>query len=217
MKKLALFFTLIPVLIFAGENEQKIEAPISSVIVYLTGGEISHKKQITLNPGRNELVFVGLSAHLIPKSIQFTGTGDFALLAISSRIDFLYGQKKSDVRIKQVQDSMIVMEDALAITRGNIDAYNREKNLLEMNRVVNGGTDGVSAAELKATSDFYVQRLMEINAEVVKLSRKEINQQEIYDRLSMQYAALNQGDNPPMAEVTILVNNATAAKIISDV
>ena len=217
MKKLALLFTLIPALIFAGENEQKIEAPISSVIVYLTGGEISHKKQITLNPGRNELVFVGLSAHLIPKSIQFTGTGDFALLAISSRIDFLYGQKKSDVRIKQVQDSMIMMEDALAITRGNIDAYNREKNLLEMNRVVNGGTDGVTAAELKATSDFYVQRLMEINVEMVKLSRKEVNQQEIYDRLSLQYQALNQRDNPPMAEVTILVNNATAAKIISDV
>lgn len=207
---------MIPSLLFAGENEQKIEAPIHSVIVYLTGGEVAHKKQITLAPGRNELIFVGLSAHLIPKSIQFTGTGDFALLAISSRIDYLYGQKKSDVRIKQVQDSMIMMEDALAITRGNIDAYNREKNMLEMNRVIDGGTDGVTAAELRATSDFYVARLMEINAEIVKLNRKETNQQELFDRLSLQYHELNQRDNPPMAEITILVNNATAAKIISE-
>lgn len=220
MKKLILVPIAIgialPSLLFGGENEQKIEAPISSVIIYLTGGEVSHKKQITLAPGRNELVFVGLSAHLIPKSIQFTGSGDFALLAISSRIDYLYGQKKSDVRIKQVQDSMIMMEDALAITRGNIDAYNREKQMLEMNRLVSGGNDGVTAAELKATADFYVTRLMEINVEVVKLSRKETTQQEVYDRLTQQYYALNQRENPPMAEITILVNNATSAKIISD-
>lgn len=215
-KKLILLFAVLPSLLFAGENEQKVEAPISSVIVYLTGGEISHKKQITLAPGRNELVFVGLSAHLIPKSIQFTGTGDFALLAMSSRIDYLYGQKKSDVRIQQVKDSMILMEDALAITRGNIDAYNREKQMLEMNRLVTGGNDGVTAAELKATADFYVTRLMEINAEVVKLTRKETNQREVYDRLTQQYYALNKRENPPMAEVTILVNNATSAKIISD-
>lgn len=214
--KLFFILAMIPAFLFAGENEQKIEAPISSVIVYLTGGEVSHKKQITLAPGRNELVFVGLSAHLIPKSIQFTGTGDFSLLAISSRIDYLYGQKKSDVRIKQVQDSMILMEDALAITRGNIDAYNREKQMLEMNRLVSGGNDGVTALELKATADFYVTRLMEINTELVKLSRKETNQQELYDRLSLQYNALNQRENPPMAEITILVNNQTAAKIISD-
>lgn len=216
MKKLILLLAMLPSLLFAGENEQKIEAPISSVIVYLTGGEISHKKQITLAPGRNELVFVGLSAHLIPKSIQFTGTGDFALLAMSSRIDYLFGQKKSDVRIQQVKDSMILMEDALAITRGNIDAYNREKQMLEMNRLVTGGNDGVTAAELKATADFYVTRLMEINAEVVKLTRKETNQQEVYDRLTQQYYSLNKRENPPMAEVTILVNNATSAKIISD-
>lgn len=217
MKKLIFLLAFIPSFLFAGENEQKIEAPISSVIIYLTGGEVAHKKQVTLAPGRNELIFVGLSAHLIPKSIQFTGSGDFALLAISSRIDYLFGQKKSDARIKQVQDSMVMMEDNLAITRGNIDAYNRERQMLELNRVVDGGADGVSAAELRATSDFYVQRLIEINAEIVKLQRKETNQREVYNRLSQQYGALNQRENPPMAEVTILVNNPTSAKVVSDV
>ena len=217
MKKLLAAIALVPVLLFAGENEQKIDAPISSVIVYLSGGEIMHKKQVTLVPGRNELVFVGLSSHLIPKSIQFSGTGDFALLAISSRIDYLFGQKKSDIRIKQVLDSMIVMEDALSITRGNIDAYTRERTMLDQNRVVDGGADGVSAAELKATSDFYVTRMMEINAEIVKLNRKATNQQEILDRLTLQYDELNQRDNPPMAEITILVNNATTASLVSQV
>lgn len=216
MKKLILLLALAPSLLFAGDNEQKIEAPISSVIVYLTGGEVAHKKQVTLAPGRNELIFVGLSAHLIPKSIQFTGTGDIALLAISSRIDYLFGQKKSDARIKQVQDSMILFEDNLAITRGNIDAYTREKSMLEVNQRV-GGDKGATAAELKASADFYLLRMIEINTELVKLRRKEKDQQDLYNRLTQQYYALNQRENPPMAEITVLVNNPGAAKVISDV
>lgn len=217
MRKIILLLTaLLPSLLFAGDAEQKIEAPISSVIVYLTGGEIAHKKQITISPGRNELVFVGLSSHLIPKSIQFTATGDVSVLAISSRIDYLYGQKKQDERMKQVSDSMILVEDQLAVTRGNIDAYTREKSMLDVNQKV-GGDKGTTAAELKLSADFYVQRIMEINAELVKLRRKEKDQQELYNRLTQQYYALNQRENPPMAEITVLLNNAAAAKTISDV
>lgn len=216
MNKFLLMLLVIPTLMRAEDNEQKIEAPITSVMVYLSGAEIAHKKQITLAPGRNELIFIGLSSHLIARSIQFTGTGDIALLAISSRVDYLYGQKKADVRVKQVQDSMIMMEDALAITRGNIDAYTREKSMLEVNQKV-GGEKGATAAELKASADFYVQRLMEINAELVKLRRKEKDQQELYTRLTQQYYALNQREHPPMGEITILVNNNAAAKSLCDV
>ena len=96
----------------AGDNEQKIEAPITSVTVYLTGVEIAHEKTISLQPGRNELHFVGLTSKLIPKSIQFTATGDVSILAISNRIDYLFGQKKNDVRLNQLNDSLSMMDDA---------------------------------------------------------------------------------------------------------
>lgn len=41
--------------VFAGDDDQKVQPEISSVIVYLTGAEIMHKQPVTLNPGRNEL------------------------------------------------------------------------------------------------------------------------------------------------------------------
>jgi uncharacterized protein (TIGR02231 family) len=216
MKNLILLLLSIPFAGFAQDHKQQIETPVSSVIVYLTGGEFMHKKQLTLSPGRNELVFVGLSAHLIAKSIQFTASGDVAVLAISNRVDYLFGQKKSDEKMKIVLDSMIMMEDALAVTRGNLDAYSRERTMLEQNQKV-GGVNGATAAELKASADFYVQRLMEINAEMVKLNRKQKNQQDVYNRLSQQYYSMNRREHPPMAEITVLVNNNTAAKLVSDI
>lgn len=206
-----------PFALRAGDNEQKIEAPITSVVVYLTGVEIVHQKNVSLQPGRNELHFVGLTSKLVPKSIQFTATGDVALLAISNRIDYLFGQKKNDARLKQLNDSLEMMNDAMATTQGMIEAYEKEKAMLDANRSIGGSDKGVANAELKLNADFYFARTVEINSELVKLRRKESNQQEIVTRLSWQVNEANQRTNPPMGEIIILVNVGGAAKIDSKV
>jgi uncharacterized protein (TIGR02231 family) len=207
----------LPVKIFAGENEQRVESPITSVIVYLSGAEVTHTKHITLTPGRNELHFVGLSSKLLPKSIQFTTTGDVSLLAISNRIDYLYGQKKNDSRAQQLNDSLIMMSDALAITMGQIEAYQKEKQMLDANQSIGGTDKGVVPADLKITADFYFQRTLEINTELVKLRRKQVQQQDIVNRLNAQYYEANQRASPPMGEITVLVNAGGSIKMETDI
>ncbi len=206
-----------PFALHAADNEQKIEAPITSVVVYLTGVELIHQKTVALQPGRNELHFVGLTSKLVPKSIQFTATGEVALLAISNRIDYLFGQKKNDVRLKQLNDSLDMLTDAIGITRGTIEAYEKEKIMLDANRSIGGNDKGVASAELKLNADFYFARTVEINTELVKLRRKEANQQEILTRLSWQTNEANARTNPPMGEIIVLVNVTSAVKFDSKV
>jgi uncharacterized protein (TIGR02231 family) len=205
------------VALFAGDNEQKIEAPITGVTVYLTGVEVKHEKTITLQPGRNELHFIGLTSKLIPKSIQLTATGEVSLLAISNKIDYLYGQKKNDARLNQLNDSLAIMNDAYSTTSGQIEAYQNEKLLLAANRSIGGNNNGVSSAELKLNADFAFTRTTEINTELVKLNRKQVNQQEIITRLTYQVNEANQRTNPPMGEVIVLVTCSAVAKIESKI
>jgi uncharacterized protein (TIGR02231 family) len=199
----------------AGDNEQKIEAPITSVVVYLSGVEIAHSKTATLQPGRNELHFVGLTSKLIPKSIQFTATGDVSVLAISNRIDYLFGQKKNDARLDQLNDSLELLNDAFAVTDGQIEAYQKEKAMLDANQKIGGSNTGVAPADLKLSADFYVTRTTEINTELVKLRRKQTKQQEIINRLNYQVSEANQRTNPPMGEIIVLVNVTSAVKFES--
>ena len=203
--------------VFAGDDEQKVQPEISSVIVYLTGAEIMHKQSVILNPGRNELVFVGLSSKLLPKSIQFTGSGDVSVLAISNRVDYLFGQKKSDERVKQLNDSLILMQDQYDVTQGQIEALEGEKQLLNANHRIGGSEKGVTAAELKLNADFYVARVAEINADLVKMRRKNVNQQSIITRIRLQLAEANRATNPPMGEIRVLLNNGVAAKVTSQI
>ncbi len=214
---LFLFLLPTPYFLRAGDNEQKIEAPIKSVVVYLTGVEVVHEKTVSLMPGRNELHFVGLTSKLIPKSIQFVASGEVSLLAISNRIDYIYGQKKNDVRIDQLNDSLALLSDGIAITRGQIEAYEKEKQMLDANRSIGGADKGVSNAELRLNADFYFSRITEINTELVKLRRKETKQQEIVNRISYQVNEANQRTNPPMGEIIVLVNVSAAAKMDSKI
>ncbi|MGL4596769.1 MAG: DUF4139 domain-containing protein [Bacteroidia bacterium] len=208
---------LAPTILRADDNKQKIETEPASITIFLTGAEVLHKKQVTLAPGRNELVFVGLSSKLIPKSIQFTASGSVSLLAISNRIDYIFGQKKNDVRINQINDSLEQISDALEILSGQIEAFESEKNLLRANQNMSGKEKSLSAAELKLSADFYRSRITEINTEMVKLRRKQDQQSEIQNRLSMQLNEANRRTNPPMGEITILVNVTGSAKITSDI
>ncbi|MCU0434953.1 MAG: DUF4139 domain-containing protein [Bacteroidia bacterium] len=217
MKKLFLLLLLSPLCMWGGENEQRIEADIKSAIVYLNGAEVMHSKQITLQPGRNELRFVGISSYMIPKSIQFTASGSVSLLAISNRIDYLYGQIKSDARVRQLSDSLDQMNDQYGILGGQIDAFTKEKQLLDANQRMSGTEKGISAAELKLSADFYRSRITEINTEIIKLQRRQNRMSETINRLSAQLNRETSNQNPPMAEITVLVNVTGGVKLVSDI
>src|SRR6185436_12920097 len=123
------FASLLSLQLSAGDNEQIIEAPITAVTVYLTGVEVAHEKTISLQPGRNELHFIGLTSKLVPKSIQFTATGEVSVLAISNRVDYIFGQKKNDARVNQLNDSLTLLSDQSAVTTAQIDAYVKEQQM----------------------------------------------------------------------------------------
>ena len=86
MKKLLfLFCCLLPIGMYCQNNEsiQEVNVPVQSAIIYLYGAEVSHTKQLTLNSGRNKIIFTGLSPKLNAKSIQVNASGGVSILAIA--------------------------------------------------------------------------------------------------------------------------------------
>jgi uncharacterized protein (TIGR02231 family) len=189
----------------ATESIQEINTPIQSAIIYLYGAEVSHSKQISLNPGKNKIVFTGLSPKLTAKSIQVNVSSDVSILAISDAINYMSNQKESG-RIKQLRDSAAILSDALSIINNEKDAYTTEKNMLLKNDAIGGNEKGVSIAELKLAADFYRSRIKEINDELFKLNQKTIRLNESFSKINQQLAELNAKNNQPSAEITVLLS-----------
>ena len=219
MKKVAVVFTLIFANIsttFAQttETSQEVNVPVQSVIIYLYGAEVSQSKTVTLNPGRNKIIFTGLSPKLDSKSIQVSASGQVAILAISDAINYLANQKESD-RIKTIKDSVTILSDGINQSNNDKDAFVIEKNMLLKNESIGGQDKGVAIAELKLAADFYRARIKEINIEISKLDKKNSLLQESLNKLNQQLYELNAKNNQPTAEVSILISST--AKISSSI
>ena len=190
------------------ESTQEVSTPVQSAIIYLYGAEVNHSKQVTLNSGRNKIVFVGLSAKLDSKSIQVNATGDVSILAISDVINYMANQKES-IKIKQLKDSALLLNDVISQLNNDKDAFVTEKNMLLVNDKIGGNEKGVAIAELKLAADFYRSRIKEINAEVFKLDKKTIQLNEVLSKTNQQLRELNAKNNQPTSEITILLSSAT--------
>jgi len=189
---------------FANDPTREIVVPVQSVIVYLDGAEISQSKKISLTPGRNMLVFTGLSQKLISKSIQVNVGSDVSILSVSDQINYL--AKQEDIpRVKQLKDSVQVLNDDLVELANDQDAYDTEKKLLLENKNLSGKDKSMAVNDLKALADFYLARIKEVNDAVSGLEKKENKLKGILSKTKKQLQELNAKFSAPSNEVSILL------------
>jgi uncharacterized protein (TIGR02231 family) len=195
---------------------QTVQSKVESAILYLDGAELTQRKSITLSPGRNLIVFTGITPKLVSKSVQVTNTGDVSLLSVSDRINYLSDPKET-AKTRQLKDSLEMVSDQILQLQYDREAYDTEKKMINTNQHIGGNEKGVSIAELKLAADFYRSRIKEINTELFKLDKKTETQQKIATKLQLTLDDLNGDDDEPTAEIEILVNNNSAVKSPSEI
>lgn len=214
LTSLLVFQTLL-VLTQTNVPSQTVQSKVESAILYLDGAELTQKKTVSLNPGRNIIVYSGITPKLVSKSVQVTFTGDVSLLSVSDKINYLTDVKET-TKTKQLKDSLEMVNDNILKLQWDMDAYQTEKNMINANQKIGGNEKGLAVAELKLAADFYRARILEINGETFKLNKKIEGYQKTKAKLQAALTEISAMDNEPTAEIEILVNNNGTAKISSD-
>lgn len=194
---------------------QTVQSKVEAAILYLDGAELTQKKTVSLNPGRNIIVYSGITPKLVSKSVQVTFAGDVSLLSVSDKINYLTDAKET-AKTKQLKDSLEIVNDNILKLQWDMDAYQAEKNMINANQKIGGNEKGLAVTELKLAADFYRSRIMEINAETFKLNKKIAAYQKTVTKLQAALYEISAMDNDPTAEIEILVNNNGTAKINSE-
>ena len=194
---------------------QTVQSKVEAAILYLDGAELTQKKTVSLNPGRNIVVFSAITPKLVSKSVQVTISGDVSLLSVSDKINYLTDAKET-AKTKQLKDSLEMVNDNITQLQLDKESYTTEKTMINSNQRIGGNEKGVAVAELKLAADFYRARIKEINTELYKLDKKIAVHQKTASKLQAALYELSAMDNDPTAEIEILVNNNGAAKINSE-
>lgn len=212
MNKRSLLFTLllIPVVLFAQkEDEQKVNAPVTQVTVFLNGAQVTREWQGQLRAGINRLLFDNLSSAIDAKSLQATVEGNLTILSVQYRVNHLRNQVKP-AGIQLLEDSLENVTYLLESVRGKKNAFEEEKSMILANKSIGGNNNGVQIAELEDGADFFRKRMTDIIEQIILLKREEKRLQDITQHLNNELGDYNSKRNTPSHEAIVTLSSEVA-------
>jgi len=187
------------------ETLNELNPEISSLVIYTEGVEVCHILPVKLAPGRNLLVFSGLSAKLDPRSIRFNIDQEVSVLSISHKIDYLC-KNPDKPRIKMLKDSLALINSKIQTLNDEINAMQVQREMLLKNQEMAGQNNGLNSLELQKGADFFQSRIFEINkrSSQIKLQLAELAPEAT--NLSSELSQTESKSNFRRSEISILVN-----------
>ncbi len=199
---------LFAVQLFA-QNTQTVNSEIKKVTVFTKGAQVVRTGTHAISAGKTELVFAGISPRIDKQSIQVKGDGDFTIMSVSHRINYLKQQAISD-EIDQLLKKQTELNEQVTYTNSIINVYRSEQTLIERNQSIGGANNGVTAENLKAMADFQRARLTEIFTKLLELNKKITDLNTEIKNISLQLAQLNNNKEKPTAEIHVMVSSKAA-------
>ncbi len=181
---------------------------VSEVKVFTSGAMVSRVAKVTLDPGQSVINFENLSPSINPSSISIKGTGDFTILAVTHKLDYL-GPDRKTPEMTLLEDSLESLNKQREGLLNQIAVLTEEQNLLLANKSVGGANTGVKLEELKSIAAFFHTHLNEIKDKVYDLSVKEKKIKKNIDKLNNQLSVLNNKRNEPYSTIVVAVTSGT--------
>lgn len=207
MKKqlLNLVLILFPLATFAQNiHEQVLKTEIKRVKLFLTAGEMTHETGVKLAKGRNKIIFSGISAFADPRTIQFTGSGNFRLVSISTEMDFLAAEQWNP-RIKTLADSLEQLKDRYQLNVDLLGSYQAELGILNTNKDLKG-QNTLTIDQIKAAGEYYRTRTFEINKTITKIKKEQDVLSIKINDARFQLTELNYIENQRSNQVIVLID-----------
>ena len=173
MKQLSILLLVISTLILQAQEilEKEIKTQIDEVTVFINGAQINRQKDIELNKGISLLKFEGLSPFIDDKSIQLKANGDLNVLSVSFQKNFLAQAKKSE-QMESFEQKLKVLDDQIRLEKTYLEVLKEELDFLKENRDIGGKNTELMLSNLKATADYYAEKITSIKLKEIERNEK---------------------------------------------
>ncbi|QMW01176.1 mucoidy inhibitor MuiA family protein [Spirosoma foliorum] len=183
-------------------DEQRVQATLRQVTVFLTRAQLSSHAVSTLDVGTTRLVIDNVPAQTDPQSIQVSGKGDAIIQGVQFRTNFLTKASKP-ASLQRLEDSLRANREAYELLTVQEEVLQQEKKLILANQQVGGKTTGTTVKEVADMAAFYRERLTKIGQELLLLNRRMVEQKKRVERLDAQVTEQNAKRERPVGEIEI--------------
>ena len=145
---------------FSQARKINAESAIQNITVFTSGAQINRVANVSVLPGRTEIVFNGLSNQLEQQSLQLKADANITLLSVQTVKDY-FSQRKIEQEEKDLLQRQANLADKSDMDIKLLDVFKNEEGMLIKNQEI-AGQNGVKSTELKEALDLHRQRLTEI-------------------------------------------------------
>ncbi len=187
----------------ASGNETTVPSKIKHITVFLKGAQIVRKGSVNITTGTHILVFRSLSSDIREGSIQVEGKGNFTILSVKHRTNFMNNpeenpelqalQKKLDAYNRSKEDLSIKMQ-----------VVKSQESMLEKNQTVTG-QNGLSVTALNNAMEFYRKKMTELMTSQLGINRKLQELEKKIKQVKMQMKDLSKKKKMATGEVAVTI------------
>jgi len=197
---LGLFLSCCSFLSLTAQTE--LSTSIRDVTVYLQTAQVTRTGKANLPAGRGTIVLTGLSPQLDQSSVRLGATGDFTILSVNPRNNFLAAPTDSPeyTRLTKERERLA---DLLAREQIKLDVLGEEEKILLANKAIGGAQTGVDVDALLKISQYMRQRLAEIRTERLDIGTNMRTDQEKLTQVDQQLNEIRKTQQKSFAEVVV--------------
>ncbi len=196
---------------FSQKSEEHISTSIQEAKVFSQGAQITRMGKTSLSPGRSTLVIKSLSPYIDQNSIQVNGKGDFTILSVNHRLDYLAEQAKNE-RVDSLQQIVDRLTKEIDTETSFVTVMDAKKKLLEENQKLGGTDTGISYDQLTKIVDYYMEELMSIEKSKINSKIKLEDLKKERTKLQNQINQINRGNELPSSEILVNVESKNGSR-----
>lgn len=193
MKKqfLIVAFIIIPLFNLIADNEKEIKATLNHVTVYPDRARLTCEAVTEVPAGKTTLKLTGLSPYIDAQSIQVKGSGEFTILSVNLRNNYISNLEEIP-EVKNIRNQIEALQMKIEDEKAAISTLDERLSFLQANKAVLVKETTFSIEQFKSLMELYTSNIDQINAAKLKKSRlikdyeKQISvlQQQISDRMN---------------------------------
>jgi uncharacterized protein (TIGR02231 family) len=192
MKNVILLFCLVFMssILTGQENEVNIKTEIKNVTVFPKSAQVERVAKTTIPSGENEMVFTDISPNIVGASIQFKGKGEFTILSVYHRFNYIK-PKEIPEKIQKLKDQQKTLRETLELEKAHLEAIALEENMILANKEIGSQQNGVNAQDLAAVASFFREHFLETKKAKLEINKRTAKLNEQINDLQKQINEYN--------------------------
>ena len=187
-------------------QEKELKTEINEVTVFLNGAQIFESGNTIIPTGKTILKIKNLSPYLDEKSIQVKADGDFTILSVNHKFNYL-NELKKDEKIDSLKKLFDILELTVSHENARLAVLKEKQSLLNENKNLGGQTSGATIVQLKQAIEFYEAEISKIKEEEIRTNKSIELKKKGQTKLEKQLKELNNVNSLPSSEIEIRVSS----------